>query len=113
MSRDRPNPEPFECQVEPDRDVVWVRPVGELDIETVAKVQARLQELRSAGFDRLVLDLRQTTFIDSSGLHLAIQWHQRARRERFGFALVQGPEPVRRVFDAAGLKGRLRFLDID
>jgi anti-anti-sigma factor len=113
MGPDPRAPAPFECHVEPDRDLVWIRPVGELDIATVGEVQAQLEELRDAGFDRLVLDLRQTTFIDSSGLHLAVHWHRRSRREHFDFAIAQGPKPVRRILEATGLDARLRFIDAD
>jgi anti-anti-sigma factor len=111
MSRDEQHRLPFECRVEPHRDLVHVCPVGELDLATVEEVEARLEELRSRGFDRLVLDLRDTTFIDSTGLRLAVSWHDRARHENFGFALIQGPDAVRRIFELADLSGRLRFLE--
>lgn len=113
MTSDPTTPPPFQCLVKPDRDLVRVCPIGELDIATAGEVQARLDELRQAGLDRLVLDLRRTTFIDSTGLRVVIAWHERSRRERFGFALVQGPDPVRRVFEIAGLSDQLRFLDAE
>jgi anti-anti-sigma factor len=111
MTEEAGMPSPFECQVESRRDVVSVCPVGELDIATVGEVDAQLAEVRQAGFDRLLLDLRETTFIDSSGLRLAVAWHKRSHRERFVFALVQGPDAVRHVFKMTGLIGRLTFLD--
>jgi anti-sigma B factor antagonist len=106
----RREPDPFECCVEPRRDVVYVSPLGELDIATATEVETRLQEIRAAGFDRLILDLHETTFIDSTGLHLVLDWHERARRERFAFALIRGPDAVQRVFEASGIASTLRFL---
>jgi anti-anti-sigma factor len=112
---DRPPPErpAFACRLASDRDAVRLRVAGELDIETVARVHARLDELRASGADRIVLDLRDTRFVDSAGLELAVLWHRRSLRERFGFALVPGPGAVHRVFEAAGLVGRLRFIEPD
>ena len=112
MTSDPGAPPPFDCHVEPDRDTVWIRPVGEIDMATAAEVQARLDEVREAGFTRLVLDLRETTFIDSTGVHLVVEWQQRSRAERFTFAVVQGPEPVRRVFELTGATGQIRFIDV-
>lgn len=103
----------FACRVESDRGAVRVRVAGDLDIETVARVHARLDELRAAGADRFVLDLGGTGFVDSAGLELAVLWHRRSLRERFGFALVPGPPAVHRAFEAAGLVGRLRFIAPD
>jgi anti-sigma B factor antagonist len=102
---------PLECRVDSRGDTAYVAAIGELDIDTAPEVQSRLQEVRAAGFESLVLDLRGTTFIDSTGLWLALEWHERARRERFGFALIQGPEAVRRVIDVAGIRSLLNFVE--
>ena len=101
---------PLECRVESRGDAAYVVLTGELDIETTPEVESRLQEARVAGFEAVVLDLRHTTFIDSTGLHLTLEWHERARRERFVFALIQGPDAVRRVIDVAGIRSLLNFV---
>jgi anti-anti-sigma factor len=102
MSRDEDGP-PLRCELELGDDSARILPIGELDIDTVSLVEARLEDARAAGIRYVVLDLRGTTFIDSTGLHLILTWHRRARRERFRFGLVQGPEAVRRVIDVAGI----------
>jgi anti-sigma B factor antagonist len=43
-------------------------PVGRLDLLTAAALRARVVQAVDAGHQRLVIDLGQTTFIDSSGL---------------------------------------------
>src|SRR5919197_1931929 len=100
----------FGYRVESRRGVVYVVPMGELDLDTTPQVEARLRELHEAGFQQLVLDLRETTFIDSTGVHLALAWQRRARRGGFGFGLVQGPDPVHQVIEAAGVADALRFV---
>ena len=101
----------FRVEVEPDRDVVRVCPIGEIDLSTVGEVRARLDELRSAGFRRLILDLRGATFLDSTGVRLALDAHTSAVADGTGFAIVPGPPAVQRTFEVAGLSDRLPFTE--
>jgi len=48
MHVERPELEPFRCEVEPDRAAVRVRPIGELDLATVPLVEAQLAELSAS-----------------------------------------------------------------
>ena len=98
--------EPFSVEVRPDRDRVIVVPHGELDMATVGQVAATIDELANRGFDAIVLDLRTTSFIDSSGVHLALQ--QTARRDA-RVTLIDGTQRVSRVFDVAGVRHLLPF----
>ena len=109
MPFDRSELEPFRCELEPHRDVVHIRPVGELDMATVPLVGAQLDELAAAGFAHLVLDLREVSFLDSSGLRLIMSWSAKARADGLAFELVAGPAPVQRMFDVTGVADRLRF----
>jgi anti-anti-sigma factor len=93
----------FECRVVLVDDAARVLPIGEVDLDTVTAVAERLEGVRAAGAREVVLDLRATTFIDSSVMHLALAWHERARRERFEFALAGADGPARRAIEAAGL----------
>lgn len=63
----------FECEVEPHRETVLILPIGELDMSTVDQFASTLGEITTAGFDRVVLDLRELTFIDSSGLRALLE----------------------------------------
>jgi anti-sigma B factor antagonist len=100
----------FRVEVEPDRDAVRVCPIGELDLSTVSEVRAQLDELRSAGFRRLILDLRGTTFMDSSGVRLALDANATSAADGTRFAIVPGPPEVQRTFEVAGLSDRLPFI---
>lgn len=101
--------EPFRCELEPHRDVVHVHPIGELDMLAAPVVGARLDELAAAGFAHLVLDLREVSFLDSSGLRLILAWDAKARNDGLSFELVAGPAPVQRMFEVTGVADRLRF----
>ena len=100
----------FQGRLELADGLARVAPVGEIDIETAPIVNERLEDVRAVGFGRVVLDLSHTTFIDSAGLHVAVEWHERARREDFTFGLTRGPYVVQRTFDTAGLGAVLNFV---
>ena len=84
-----------------------MRPAGDLDLDTVHRVESALAELREEGCRNLVLDLRGLTFMDSTGLRLVIRWHTAARDDGFRFAVVPGAEVVQRVFRLTGMDAYL------
>ena len=104
-------PSPLRVDVWPEGDVVHVCPVGEIDFDTVHRVRDRMDELRVAGFRRLILDLRGVTFLDSTGIRLVVEADASARADGFEFALIEGPAKVQRVFEITGLRSALPFID--
>ena len=91
---------------------VRICPVGELDLATIGRLRAQTSEALATGPGRVILDLRQTTFIDSSAIHLAVELLERAARTGTQFSIVPGPSGVQRTFEVAGLTGRLPFVDV-
>ena len=69
-------------------------------------VQAEL-DIAAGEAERVVLDLRAVTFIDSAGIRLVLE-AMRALRE---FAVVPGGPEVSRVFRLVGLDERVRIVD--
>ena len=96
----------FVVETRPDRERVIVAPRGELDIATVGRVAAEIDELVRVGFTDLVLDLRGLTFMDVSGLRFAIA---QAGRHDATVTLIDGPPAVARLFDLAGVRAELPF----
>jgi anti-anti-sigma factor len=105
----RPEATAFRVDVHPERDVVRVVPVGELDLATAAVLEEQLHELRSAGFDQVVLDLRELTFIDSCGIRVVVAEQQFADRSGHAFSLISGPPAIQRALEVCGLLGRLHL----
>lgn len=99
----------FRVDLHPERDCVRVVPVGELDVATAGELEATLRELRDAGFDRIVLDLRELEFLGSAGLQLIVLQDEFARRDGHEFTLIAGPPAVQRVIEVCGLLDHLRF----
>jgi anti-anti-sigma factor len=102
-----PPPDLFSCEFRRNGSTGWVRPAGDLDLDTVHRVESALAELREQGCADLLLDLRDLTFMDSTGLRLVIRWHTASREGGFAFAIVPGPEVVQRVFRLTGMDAHL------
>jgi anti-anti-sigma factor len=104
-----PSPPPTElrCEIVRNGHAAWVQPFGELDLDTVHRVDAALEELRGDGCPEVVLDLRGLTFMDSTGLRLVIRWDTTAREDGFQFAIVPGRDVVQRVFRLTGMDAHL------
>src|SRR4051794_30623058 len=86
--------ESFVVETLPARERVIVAPRGELDIATVQCVSDEIDALVAVGFADLVLDLRGVTFMDVTGLHLAIA---QARRPDATVRLIDGPPAAARI----------------
>jgi anti-sigma B factor antagonist len=89
-------------------EAVVVAPTGEIDLATVDRLSAALADAQEEGDGTIVLDLRQVSFLDSTGIRLIVQL---ARDLDGRFAVVRGVGEVARVFDLVGLDGRVRMLD--
>ena len=113
MAVHRSELEPFRCEVVPDRAVVQVRPVGELDLATVPLVDAQLAELWSVGFSSLVLDLREVSFLDSTAVRMLLTWHLNSATDGMVFGVIAGPPTVQHVLEVAGVGERLTYWSPD
>ena len=88
----------------PADDLCVVRALGELDLHTVADLDATLAQVQGDGQTHVVLDLWGVTFIDSVGLGVLLGARRRAEKGLGGFAVVAEPHGlVQGVFALAGL----------
>ena len=100
----------FRCEVVRDGEGARVRALGELDLDAVAELAAELSQLRQAGCRRVIIDLRELSFLDSSGLRFLLDCCAEARRDSHTFALIPGPRAVQRVFELTGTTEHLPFI---
>jgi anti-sigma B factor antagonist len=100
-------PPAFSVSVREEDGRTVVAPCGEIDLTTSDHVRAALA---SASGPLRVLDLREVSFLDTSGLRIIIEYQRLAESDGHGFAVVAGPPAVQRLFDIAGLTDRLEFL---
>jgi anti-sigma B factor antagonist len=97
--------QPFQIEhvVSGQHAVVTVR--GEIDAHTAPGLREHLLLLVEQGADRLVLDLREVTFIESVGLGALVATRKRLRPSDKSLCLVLGVEQtvLRRTFEITGL----------
>jgi anti-sigma B factor antagonist len=107
---DEPVPPRFGFVLHAQDDVLTVTPSGELDLDTVPVLEAAMGYQRDLGFGALVVDLRELTFIDSSGVHLLLRWAQGATDSDHDFRVIAGTE---HVHDVLAMTGVLEVLGVD
>jgi len=76
---------------------------GEVDIYTAPQFKECLLELLDAGVKRLVVDLSQITFIDSTALGVLIGGVRRVHSSGGAMTIVVTTRPVERVLSITGL----------
>lgn len=81
--------------------VVAVR--GEIDMETAPLLWSCLQEAIPAARERLVVDLADTTFIDSTALAVFVRAFKRLRHAGADLVLRSPTPTARKVFTITGL----------
>ena len=92
----------FIVDIQPDRSRVRVAVRGELDVATVAEVQRAIDELRDAGWDDIVVDVADMSFIDSAGLAVLIAADRRAGREGWRLTVANGRGALDRLMELSG-----------
>ncbi|MGZ6573122.1 MAG: STAS domain-containing protein [Solirubrobacteraceae bacterium] len=100
--------QPFAVEVQWREALAIVQPRGELDLSTVETLRAAVDGIGSA--ERLVLDLRGLSFMDSTGLQLLVALHRRAQRDGLQLTLVAPAAPVDRAIQLCGLDQELPFV---
>ena len=80
---------------------------GDLDMSATFALEPVLDRVLADGPRRLVLDLGDVAFVDSSGLGLLIATHERASGAEVDMAITGAGPEIQRVFSIAGLDGVL------
>jgi anti-sigma B factor antagonist len=80
---------------------------GELDLLTVSKLVARLEDAIRRRRGDLVIDLSEAEFIDSMGLHALLSVQRRLIRQARALAVICPPGAVRNAIELARLADTL------
>jgi anti-sigma B factor antagonist len=78
---------------------------GEIDLFTAPEFKQRVSAPIDAGATRVVVDLTETTFIDSSSLGVLIGAHRRLRRLDGALTIVCTSDAIVKTFKITGLDG--------
>ena len=103
MAAEFPIPEAFSVRTEQHGESAVVVPTGELDLATAPALEEALGRAFAGGTARVVLDLRELEFIDSSGLRTLLTARRRADDAEAAFSLVAGHRGLERTLEIAGV----------
>jgi anti-anti-sigma factor len=84
---------------------------GEWDLAGLPSIRQAISRVMDGRAECIVLDLSQVEFMDSTGLHAAIELTQRAAAQNKRLVIIPGPGPVQRMFEITGLLEKLPFIE--
>jgi len=84
-----------------DSFIVYVG--GELDLEVAAQMRAALEPLLERVDRRLVVNLHDLAYIDSTGIGILISILKARHARQAPFDVEQVPSHIRKLFDMAGI----------
>ena len=90
-----------EDALDDDRHVVAVR--GEIDLFTAPELKQKLTDAIEAGKSRIVVDLSETTFLDSTALGVLIGAVKRLRSRDGALVIVNTDQNIAKTFEITGL----------
>jgi anti-anti-sigma factor len=103
---------PFEIREQVSAGHRTLALIGELDMAGIDVLQGAVREGNGEGATRIAFDLRELTFIDSTGLRALVSVHDLCRERGCEVALIPGPRAVQRVFELTGLTQVLPFASV-
>jgi anti-sigma B factor antagonist len=84
---------------------------GELDLASAPALQQQLEAAAATGVRRILVDLSDLHFIDSTGLQVLLYADRRLREEGRELLLTPGPRGVQRLFELTRTDVILRFVE--
>jgi len=88
---------------------VYLRLAGELDMSTAGELTATIDRLAADGERRMLLDLTDLTFCDSTGMAVFVRGDNRAAADGGWLRLTGATGRVDRVLRVTGLAEVLRY----
>ena len=88
-------------------DQVRITVEGELDLSSALTFDEEVRRAEEREPETLVIDLSGLRFLDSTGLRLIMSAQARAKKRGHRLAIVEGTQPVQRIFRLAGVNRRL------
>ena len=106
------NSSPFGVTIERRDSAVHLALSGELDISTAPRLEDDLHRVEAERPELIVLDLRDLSFLDSTGLRLLIMADARAKEDGRRLAIGRANDMVQRVLHITRLDERLEVVDV-
>jgi anti-anti-sigma factor len=94
----------FDCAIERAGDTIIVAPKGDISMETTATMRELLRQVvESHSGNRVDVDMRDVTFLDSTGLGMLVAAHRAAAAKGIDLKLTDPGPVVKMVLDISAL----------
>ncbi|MFI5955741.1 STAS domain-containing protein [Cryptosporangium sp. NPDC051539] len=90
-----------------DDGTAWLRPEGDLDMETSPSLIRTAQREFTGGAGRVVIDLSRVTFVDSSGIGALVALWRTIGGKRGAFAIADPSRAAQSVLATTGIDSLL------
>jgi anti-anti-sigma factor len=101
----------FEVEIERGEGSAVVRVSGEFDLAATHAVEEALLSVEDGQCRVIVLDLREVSFLDSTGLRTITSADHRARDAGHELRIVRGPEQIQKLLYVTGMDKILPLVD--
>ena len=108
---DVPIPGALQIQSRREGDTLRIALAGELDLASAPDLEQQLQNAEATSPRRIVIDLAELGFMDSTGLQALLRARERAAAAGYSLALRPGPHQVQRVFELTKTADAFSFED--
>ena len=90
------------------RELALVSVSGEIDLHTAGRLRARIEEAGAVGAETVVVDLSETSFIDSTALSVLVRETKRLEGRGHALVVVTNDPRTLRIVEVTGLGRTLR-----
>ncbi len=104
-------PEDGNIKVERGDEAVFVAPSGDVDLSRSPALRSALRSAQSGKPPRVVVDLSEVDYMDSSGVATLVEAYQIARRNSTRMVLCGLRDRVRSIFEIARLDTVFAIVD--
>lgn len=84
---------------------------GEVDLATVEELETAIDRIFSDNSRPLVVDLRESTFMDSTGLKALVMANRKFDESDRSFAVAVSRGPVARLIDLSGVESSVKIVE--
>lgn len=93
-----------------EKDQCTLEVVGEIDVSNADSFRKALHDLIDKSPQRIVVDLSQAPYIDSTGIGVLMGANQNAQEKQVSLAVHCPHENIKRVFSMLGVDQQLEML---
>ncbi|MCX7726940.1 MAG: STAS domain-containing protein [Chitinispirillaceae bacterium] len=101
----------FKIKINKIKNTPVVEIIGELVGSNVGKVSSKLESIKNSGGNKIAIDLRKTTFIDSHGLGVFVFFQRRLTEDKKELVFLKPSDFIMDIFEGANLTKIFNIID--